>query len=54
MNKSQQEEFMTLAKPLIKFLNDNLHPHVLIVIDNGRAELLEGLFNFPCEEFIKD
>lgn len=54
LTKEQQAEFQTLAKPLMKWLNDNLHPHVSVIIDPTRAEVLEGLCAFTTTEFVKD
>jgi len=54
ISKEQQEELLTAAKPLIKWLNENCHPHVKVIIETDRAELLEGVVNIPTEEFIKD
>lgn len=45
MEKSKEklaEEFEILARPLIKYLAENHHPHVTILIDNTHAEPLEG------------
>ena len=44
MNIKEQKakEFKDLAIPLIKYLRDNYHPHVTIIITNSNAELLEG------------
>lgn len=50
---TKQEQFETLAKPLIKFLNDEYHPHVTIIITPGSAEILEGALGFTTEEFFK-
>ena len=47
-------EFQELCKPLIKWLNENYHPHVAITITPSSAELSEGLFSFPCTEYWKD
>jgi len=43
INKKQREAFHKAAKPMIKFLNDNCHPHCHVTIDCGRAELSEGV-----------
>ena len=40
--KTKQEEFESLAKPLIKYLNENWNPHCTIIIDGLHAELLMG------------
>lgn len=52
--EEQRKEFEALARPMIKFLNDNFHPHAHVVIDTGRAELSEGLCAFTTEDYIKD
>ena len=43
MNADQCIEFETLARPLIKWLNDHCHPHHTIIITPTNAELLEGV-----------
>lgn len=53
MNEKQLE-FESLAKPLVKFLNDNYHPHVSIIITPDSAEILSGEMAFHTEEYIKD
>ena len=54
LNASQQDELEILSRPLIKWLNDNCHPHVTIIIDTTRAELLEGVCAFHTNDYIKD
>ena len=54
MNKEQLEEFEKLTRPVIEWLNNNHHPHVHVLIDPGRASLLEGIYSFPTEDYIKD
>ena len=49
----QQKEFEKITRPLIKWLNDNCHPHVHVVIDNSTAELSEGVCVFRTEEYWK-
>jgi len=41
--ESQLDEFEQLARPLIKYLCENYHPHVTILITPTNAELLEGI-----------
>ena len=41
--KEQQEEFDRLTRHVIKFLCDNCHPHVSVIITPTNAELLEGV-----------
>lgn len=46
--------FEALVKPLIKYLNENHHPHVTIVITPTGAELLEGCMAVNTNEFLRD
>ena len=38
-----ENEFEKLAMPMIKYLCENYHPHVTVIITPTNAELLEGL-----------
>lgn len=49
-----QAEFEKLAKPLIKWLNDNGNPHMSIIITPTNAELLSGEMAFSTNEFLRD
>ena len=49
----KHEEFTNLCKPLIKFLNDNYHPHAKVIIEPTWGELVEGLMSCKTEAFIK-
>jgi hypothetical protein len=40
---TKQKELFDLASPLIEWINKNYHPHVKIIIDCNRAELVEGV-----------
>ena len=42
MNPEQLAEFEALARPLIKFLCENFHPHVTVIVTPTNAEFLEG------------
>lgn len=42
LTDQQRAEFETLSRQLIKWLNDNCHPHHTIIITPTNAELLEG------------
>ena len=37
-----KSEFKKAAEPLIKYLQNNWHPHVKVIVDCESAELLEG------------
>ena len=39
----KKKEFERAAKPLIRFLRKNYHPHVAAYVDSCSAELLEGI-----------
>lgn len=47
-------EFEALSRPLIKWLNDNYHPHVTVIVTPVNAELMEGQMNFPTHDYIRD
>ena len=53
-NKEYQKSFEEASKPLIKWINENCHPHVYVIVEPTRAELVEGQMNFKTEEFLKD
>lgn len=46
--------FEEAAKPLIKWLAENVHPHHTAIVTSNSAELLEGSMSFPTDEFLKD
>ncbi len=50
----QSKEFEKLARPLIKFLNDNTNPHTKIIIDTDSAEIVYGKCAFNTYEYIND
>jgi hypothetical protein len=54
ISDEQRLEFEKLARPMIKYLNDNFHPHVHVTIDTTRAELSEGSTAFVTEDYLKD
>ena len=54
LTEIQRANMKEAAKPLVKWLNDNCHPHVKVIVDLSGAELLEGLTSVAIEEFWKD
>lgn len=54
LSKEKQEELRKVVAPVVKWLNDNTHPHTHIIIDGSSAELSEGVAAFQIPEFIKD
>ncbi len=49
-----ENAFLEACKPLMKYLCENYHPHVTVIINGTRAELVEGLKTAKCEDYIKD
>ena len=43
LTEKQRESLEVAAKPLMAWLLSNCHPHTLVIVENDRAELLEGL-----------
>lgn len=54
LSKEQIAALNEAAKPLVKFLNDNFHPHVMVIVEPDGAEILEASARVKIEEFIKD
>ena len=52
MSEEQLNEFKELAKPLVKFLNENFHPHVVAIIAPDRADLYEANIGVPITEYL--
>ncbi len=50
----KQDEFEVATRPLIKWLNENCHPHVAVIVENDGAQLFEGVCSFRTQDFIKD
>jgi len=50
----KQKSFEDAVKPVIKWLNDNGHPHMTILITPTGAELVEGIKIMRTEEFLID
>lgn len=46
--------FEEAVKPLIKWLNENKHPHTYIFVTCTSAELVEGVEVVNTEEFVID
>jgi len=54
ITKEQHQSFQEAAEPLIKWLNENCHPHVTAVVECNRAELLEGVCSIMTNKYVKD
>lgn len=42
-NKKKLEELKEAAKPLIKYLHENYHPHVTAIVTPTSVEVMEGV-----------
>jgi len=49
LTKEQTKEFEVLVRPIMQFLG-KLHPHVKIIIESNRAELVEGITGFTTHQ----
>ena len=55
MNKEKFDELRTAADSLIRYLNDNYHPHVTAIVTPTSVEILEGIMSIPnILEHVKD
>lgn len=46
--------FEEAAKPLIKWLAENVHPHHTAIVDQSSAELLMGIQRVVTPEYVRD
>lgn len=53
-NEQKAKDMLEAAKPLIKWLNDNCHPHCSIVVTPDSVELYESQARQTTTEFILD
>ena len=49
--EEQRESLELAAKPLMAWLLANCHPHTRVIVENDRAELLEGLAMVRSDNF---
>lgn len=55
VNNPVPRDFKTASLPLIKWLNDNHHPHVTVIVTPTSSELLEGKqATGPIYDYVKD
>lgn len=54
MKEHEINSFEDAAKPLIKWLAENVNPHSTAVVDSTSAVLYSGEKSFQTEEFLKD
>lgn len=54
LTKEQIGEMKELAKPLVKWMNDNLHPHTTVIVETTGVSIHEALAAEIITEFLKD
>lgn len=54
MTKDKLLEFEQLTRPLMKWINENCHPHHVVILDHTNAQLFEGEISFNTDEYLKD
>lgn len=54
LSQKQTEQMKEASKPLVKFLCENFHPHVKVIVEPDGAEFLEGAALVKIDEFIRD
>lgn len=54
MDESKKQSFEEAARPLIKWLAENVHPHHSVIVTSTNAELLEGQQSVCTEEYLRD
>jgi hypothetical protein len=52
--EDQKQTFEEAARPLIKWLAENVHPHHSVIVTSTNAELLSGEQVFTTEEYLLD
>jgi len=54
LTEEQRESFESVARPMIAWLNEHCYPHVSVITDCTKAELLEGVNSFNTDDYIRD
>jgi len=54
LTKEQEDGFEKAARPMMEYLGKNHHPHVTVIIDKGKAEILEGSATLVADDCIPD
>jgi len=54
LTEEQRKEFEAVSRPMIKWINDNCHPHVVVSVEATHSELSEGICAFVTDDYILD
>jgi len=53
--KNMQKKFEEAARPLIKWMAENMHPHATVILTSTGAELVEGVCSTgPILDYLTD
>lgn len=52
LTKEQIKQVEELATPLAQWLAINCHPHVTVILDSTRVEVVEGLMQSPLTKVV--
>lgn len=52
LTKDEIKKLEEAAKPLMKFLSENFHPHVKVIVESTSAEFLEASCTVKCDDYI--
>jgi hypothetical protein len=50
----EPKTFEEIVKPVMEWLAKNKHPHMIVIIEATRAELVEGVECVATDEFVPD
>jgi len=54
MQPSTPADFEEAVRPLMRYLCENHHPHMRVIIDGSCAEMLEGQVTFNTEDYVRE
>ena len=54
ITEQQREELLEAARPLIRWIAQNCHPHTDAQVDATRVILREGVASHGTEEYLRD
>lgn len=54
ITEKQRQEMLEAARPLLKWHNDNCHPHCRLIVDANTIELIEGVATNSTDDYLKD
>ena len=54
LTPEQRQSLLVAVQPLLEWMNENAHPHCLLVVDQNSYELFEGQFRGIDNVHLKD